>query len=63
MSQFIPELYLSVAEAATARTHAGQLASWDLSARQLCDLELILMALPLWLYGRNDWQSVWRRCG
>jgi sulfate adenylyltransferase len=38
----IPELYVP-ADAATALKHeAGDMASWDLSARQVCDLELLM---------------------
>lgn len=42
MNAFVPELYLPKDQARLARTRAGELASWDLSARQLCDLELLL---------------------
>ena len=42
MSAYVPELYLPADQAKAARNRAGGLASWDLSARQLCDLELLL---------------------
>ena len=38
----IPELYVSVAEAKTLKTAAGNMPSWDLTARQACDLELLM---------------------
>ena len=41
MADFVTELYLPSDALAAARTQAGALASWDLTARQLCDLELI----------------------
>ena len=42
MTAFVPELYLPSDQAGPARTRAGLLPSWDLTARQLCDLELLL---------------------
>ena len=38
----IPELYVSAAEAKTLKTAAGNMPSWDLTARQACDLELLM---------------------
>ena len=38
----IPELYVSAAEAKTLKTAAGTMPSWDLTARQACDLELLM---------------------
>ena len=38
----IPELYVSAAEAKTLKTAAGTMPSWDLTARQVCDLELLM---------------------
>ncbi len=38
----IPELYVSAAEAARLKTAAGNMPSWDLTARQACDLELLM---------------------
>jgi sulfate adenylyltransferase len=38
----IPELYVSEAAAQTLKHDAGALPSWDLSARQVCDLELLM---------------------
>ena len=38
----IPELYVSTAEAARLKTLAGDMPSWDLTLRQVCDLELLM---------------------
>ncbi|MEM7237435.1 MAG: bifunctional sulfate adenylyltransferase/adenylylsulfate kinase [Pseudomonadota bacterium] len=38
----IPELYVSPESAATLKAEAGNLPSWDLTARQVCDLELLM---------------------
>ena len=38
----IPELFVSVAEAARLKIEAGSMPSWDLSPRQACDLELLM---------------------
>ncbi len=38
----IPELYVSADAANTLKHQAGALPSWDLSARQICDLELLM---------------------
>ncbi|MEO1918953.1 MAG: bifunctional sulfate adenylyltransferase/adenylylsulfate kinase [Paracoccaceae bacterium] len=38
----IPELYVSYDSAQKLKVEAGELESWDLTARQLCDLELLL---------------------
>ena len=38
----IPELYVSAAEAQSLKTAAGAMPSWDLTARQVCDLELLM---------------------
>ena len=38
----IPELYLSSDSAAKLKDAAGGLPSWDLTARQVCDLELLM---------------------
>src|SRR5690625_2876229 len=38
----LQELYLSGAEAAAAKKAAADLPSWDLTHRQLCDIELLL---------------------
>ena len=38
----IPELYVSTAEAARLKTLAGDMPSWDLAPRQVCDLELLM---------------------
>ncbi|MDM7931294.1 bifunctional sulfate adenylyltransferase/adenylylsulfate kinase [Tabrizicola sp.] len=38
----IPELYVSYESAQKLKVEAGNLPSWDLTARQVCDLELLL---------------------
>ena len=38
----IPELYVSYDSAAKLKHEAGDLASWDLTPRQICDLELLM---------------------
>ncbi|MGV8987552.1 MAG: bifunctional sulfate adenylyltransferase/adenylylsulfate kinase [Cypionkella sp.] len=38
----IPDLFVSEAEAERLKTAAGDMASWDLTARQTCDLELLM---------------------
>jgi sulfate adenylyltransferase len=38
----VPELYVSADSAAKLRREAGELASWDLTPRQVCDLELLM---------------------
>ncbi len=38
----IPELYVSAESAAKLKIEAGNLPSWDLTARQVCDLELLM---------------------
>ncbi len=38
----IPELYVSADSAAKLKREAGDLLSWDLTARQICDLELLM---------------------
>ncbi len=38
----IPELYVSYESAQKLKSEAGTLPSWDLTARQVCDLELLL---------------------
>ncbi|RMF40230.1 MAG: bifunctional sulfate adenylyltransferase/adenylylsulfate kinase [Alphaproteobacteria bacterium] len=40
--QPIPELYVSYDSAAKLKLEAGDLPSWDLSQRQICDLELLM---------------------
>jgi hypothetical protein len=39
---FIPELYVSAESAQKLKIEAGNLLSWDLTARQVCDLELLM---------------------
>ena len=38
----IPELYVSAESAAKLKTDAGNMPSWDLTPRQICDLELLM---------------------
>jgi len=38
----IPELYVSYDSAQKLKAEAGEMPSWDLSARQMCDLELLM---------------------
>ena len=38
----IPELYVSYESAQKLKIEAGQLTSWDLTPRQICDLELLM---------------------
>src|SRR4029079_17678480 len=38
----IPELYVSAESAAKLKHEAGDLPSWDLTPRQICDLELLM---------------------
>jgi len=38
----IPELYVSADSAAKLKVEAGDLPSWDLTPRQICDLELLM---------------------
>ena len=38
----IPELYVSYDSAQKLKVEAGDLTSWDLSPRQICDLELLM---------------------
>jgi len=40
--KLIPELYVSYDNAMKLKVKAGDLPSWDLTARQLCDLELLM---------------------
>ena len=38
----IPELFVSYDSAAKLKVEAGELPSWDLTQRQVCDLELLM---------------------
>ncbi len=38
----IPELYVSAEEAVALKAAAGDMPSWDLTARQVCDLEMMM---------------------
>ncbi|NQW14298.1 MAG: hypothetical protein HQ479_08575, partial [Rhodobacter sp.] len=42
LSAPIPELFVSAESAQKLKHEAGALASWDLTARQVCDLELLM---------------------
>jgi len=57
----IPELYVSYDSAQKLKNDAGDLPSWDLSPRQICDLELLMNGgfNPLkGFLGRDDYDSV-----
>ncbi len=38
----IPELYVSAESAQKLKVEAGNMPSWDLTPRQICDLELLM---------------------
>ena len=42
MTAYVPELYLDAAGIDAAKAEAGNLESWTLTPRQLCDIELLL---------------------
>lgn len=57
----LKNLYLTAEEAAEEKTRSKELKSWDLTPRQLCDIELILNGgfSPLeGFLGRTDYESV-----
>ena len=57
----IPELYVSYESAQKLKVEAGNLISWDLSPRQVCDLELLMNGgfNPLkGFLGEDDYNSV-----
>ncbi|PWR03988.1 adenylyltransferase [Meridianimarinicoccus roseus] len=57
----VPELYVSPDSAEKLKREAAELPSWDLSARQLCDLELLMNGgfAPLrGFLGQADYDSV-----
>ncbi len=57
----IPELYVSWESAQKLKLEAAELTSWDLSPRQICDLELLMNGgfHPLkGFLGREDYESV-----
>ncbi|WP_424927511.1 bifunctional sulfate adenylyltransferase/adenylylsulfate kinase [Amaricoccus tamworthensis] len=57
----IPELFVSYDSAEKLKVEAAQLPSWDLTARQVCDLELLMNGgfNPLkGFLGKDDYESV-----
>jgi sulfate adenylyltransferase len=57
----IPELYVSYESAQKLKVEAGNLPSWDLTARQVCDLELLMNGgfTPLkGFMGQADYEGV-----
>lgn len=57
----IPELYVSYESAQKLKVEAGELPSWDLTPRQICDLELLMNGgfAPLkGFLGKDDYDSV-----
>lgn len=57
----IPELYVSYDSAQKLKIEAGQLPSWDLTPRQICDLELLMNGgfAPLkGFMGQSDYDGV-----
>jgi sulfate adenylyltransferase len=57
----IPELFVSYDSAAKLKVEAAELPSWDLTARQVCDLELLMNGgfHPLkGFLGKDDYDSV-----
>jgi sulfate adenylyltransferase len=60
----IPELYVSFDSAAKLKLEAADLPSWDLTPRQICDLELLMNGAFNPLKGflsQADYDSVVRR--
>ncbi|WP_284261409.1 bifunctional sulfate adenylyltransferase/adenylylsulfate kinase [Roseicyclus amphidinii] len=57
----VPELYVSYESAQKLKVEAAELPSWDLTARQVCDLELLMNGgfAPLkGFLGQDDYESV-----
>ena len=62
----IPELYVSADSAAKLKHEAADLPSWDLTPRQICDLELLMNGgfSPLkGFMAEADYDGVCSRCG
>jgi sulfate adenylyltransferase len=60
----IPELFVSADSAAKLKRHAAELPSWDLTPRQICDLELLMNGgfNPLkGFLSQDDYESVLSR--
>lgn len=60
----VPELYVSYDSSRKLRVEAGELPSWDLTPRQICDLELLMNGgfAPLkGFLGQRDYESVCER--
>ena len=49
----IPELYVSYDSAQKLKSDAAHLISWDLTPRQICDLELLMNGMVIRL-GKHD---------
>ena len=60
----IPELYVSYDSAQKLKVEAADLTSWDLSPRQICDLELLMNGGFAPLKGFSFWSlmscTLWR---
>ena len=58
---FVPELYAPTAKISKLRNDAISLTRWDLTARQICDLELLMNGAftPLkGFLGKEDYENV-----
>jgi sulfate adenylyltransferase len=60
-SQATPELFVDPQDFAALKAEAGELPSWDLSERQICDLELLMngaFAPLIGFLGQDDYEAV-----